>query len=109
MKLWLQSGSGLTADSATAYGKRYEQSVARHMAFVARPGTELATFGIDGTPYGKDRYRASLQIVTTGIIKSVLRAEERGFDAVVVINTLDHGYYELRELLNIPVVFISES
>tara|TARA_Y100000588_G_scaffold392820_1_gene506204 strand:+ start:1226 stop:2005 length:780 start_codon:yes stop_codon:yes gene_type:complete len=109
MKLWLQSGSGLTADSATAYGKRYEESVARHMAFVARPGTELATFGIDGTPYGKDRYRASLQIVTTGIIKSVLRAEERGFEAVVVINTLDHGYYELRELLDIPVVFISES
>ncbi len=109
MKLWLQSGSGLSADSATTYGKRYETSVAKHMAAVARPGTELQTFGIEGTPYGKDRYRASLHIVTTGVIKSVLRAEDQGFDAVAVINTLDHGYYELRELLDIPVVFITES
>ena len=50
MKLWLQSGSGLSADSATTYGKRYETSVAKHMAAVARPGTELQTFGIEGTP-----------------------------------------------------------
>ena len=109
MKLWLQSGSGLTADTQTAYGKRYEAAVAEHMKEVARPDTELQTFGIEGTPHGKDHYRASLHIVTTGIIKSVLRAEDHGFDAVAVINTLDHGYYELRELLDIPVVFISES
>lgn len=109
MKLWLQSGSALAADSATPYGKRYEASVASHMRSVARPDTVLQTFGIGRTPYGKDRYRASLQIVTAEMIKSVLRAEEQGFDGVAVINTLDHGYYEMRELLDIPVVFISES
>ena len=70
MKLWLQSGSGLTADTQTAYGKRYEAAVAEHMKEVARPDTELQTFGIEGTPHGKDHYRASLHIVTTGIIKS---------------------------------------
>ena len=109
MKLWLQSGSALAADAGTPYGKRYEASIAKHMQSVARPDTELQIFGIGRTPYGKDRYRAALQIVTTEMIKNVLRAEEQGFDAVAVINTLDHGYYEMRELLDIPVVFISES
>lgn len=109
MKIWLQSGSALAADAGTPYGKRYEASVANHMQSIARPDTELQTFGIGRTPYGKDRYRAALQIVTYEMIKSVLRSEEQGFDAVAVINTLDHGYYEMRELLDIPVVFISES
>lgn len=109
MKIWLQSGSGLSADSGTAYGRRYEDAVAQHMAAVARPGTELGTFGIDSTPYGKDRYRAALHIVATRVIASALRAEEQRYDAVAVINTLDHGYDELRELLDIPVVFITES
>lgn len=109
MKLWLQSGSALASDASTPYGGRYEESVARHMQAVARPDTELATFGIDGTPPGKDRYRAAYQVVTALMIRSVMRAEPEGYDAVAVINTLDHGYYEMRELLDIPVVFISES
>ena len=109
MKIWLQSGSALTADSGTPYGRLYEESLARHLKVVARPGTELRTFGISGTPYGKDRYRAPIHLVTTEMIRSVLRAEREGFDAVAVINTFDHGYYELRELLAIPVVFITEA
>ena len=109
MKIWLQSGSALTADAGTPYGRLYEESLARHFQAMARPGTELKAFGIDGTPHGKDRYRASFQVVVSLMIKSVLRAEPQGFDAVAVINTFDHGYYELRELLDIPVVFITES
>jgi allantoin racemase len=109
MKIWLQSGSALTADAGTPYGRLYEESLARHMAKVARPDTRLEAFGIDGTPHGKDRYRASFQVVVSLMIKSALRAEPEGFDAVAVVNTFDHGYYELRELLDIPVVFITES
>jgi hypothetical protein len=82
MKIWLQSGSALSADTATPYGQLYAQSLARHMKTVARPDTGLETFGIDGTPFGKDRYRASFHIVTGQMIKSVLQAEARGFDAV---------------------------
>ncbi len=109
MKIWLQSGSALTADTGTPYGRLYEQSLERHMKTVARVGTELETFGIESTPYGKDRYRVSFNIVVSQMIKSVLQAEPKGFDAVAVINTFDHGYYEMRELLDIPVVFITES
>jgi Asp/Glu/hydantoin racemase len=109
MKIWLQSGSALTADAATPYGRLYEESLARHLKAVARPDTALRAVGIDGTPHGKDRYRASFHVVTRLMVKSALRAEGEGFDAVAVLNTFDHGYYELRELLDIPVVFISEA
>ncbi len=109
MKIWLQSGSALAADDATPYGRLYEQSLARHLNSVARPGTTLRTGGIDGTPFGKDRYRAAYHQVVSLMIKSILRAEAEGFDAVAVINTVDHGYYELREVVEVPVVFISES
>ncbi len=109
MKIWLQSGSALAADAGTAYGKLYEDSLARHFKAMARPDTELKAFGIGGTPFGKDRYTAAFHLVATKVIESVMRAEPEGYDAVAVINTYDHGYYELRELLGIPVVFISES
>lgn len=109
MKLWLQSGSALAADASTPYGRLYEESLGRHLQAMARPDTELKAFGIGGTPHGKDRYHASFHEVTRLIIKSALRAEGEGYDAVAVINTFDHGYYELRELLDIPVVYITES
>ncbi len=109
MKIWLQSGSALAADAHTPYGKLYEESLARHFRAMARPDTELKAFGIGATPFGKDRYSASFHLVATKVIESVMRAEPEGYDAVAVINTYDHGYYELRELLGIPVVFITES
>ena len=109
MKIWLQSGSGLSADGGTPYGRLYEDAVARRLEAVARPGTDCAVFGIGSTPFGKDRYHAAKHKVVTGVIESALRAEPEGYDAVGVINTFDHGYYELRELLRIPVVFITES
>ena len=58
MKLWLQSGSGLSADSGTAYGSRYEQSLERRLKTVVRPGTEFGIFGIGAMPFGKDRFHA---------------------------------------------------
>jgi Asp/Glu/hydantoin racemase len=109
MKIWLQSGSAISADAGTPYGRHYEQALARHFEAMARADTELQAFGIDGTPHGMDRYHASFHVVTRMMIKSALRAEEQEFDAVAVVNTFDHGYYELRELLDIPVVFITES
>ena len=109
MKLWLQSGSGLSTDGATAYGRRYETSLQKRLEAIARPGTTFDVRGIGSTPYGKDRYHSAKHKVATGVIESALRAEAEGYDAVAVINTFDHGYYELRELLRIPVAFISES
>ncbi|MGD8810349.1 MAG: aspartate/glutamate racemase family protein [Gammaproteobacteria bacterium] len=109
MKIWLQSGTPLSADSGSASGRLYEESLTRHLDSVARPGTELQTFGTDGSAPGADRFHAAFHVVTRLVVKSAMRAEAEGFDAVAVINTFDHGYYELRELVDIPVVFISEA
>lgn len=109
MKIWVQSGSALAADTATPYGRRYEELLARHLKTLTRAGTRIESRGIPDTPYGKDRYRAAFHRVTTLMIQSALRAEKAGFDAIAVINTFDHGYRELREVTRLPVVFITES
>lgn len=108
MKIWVQSGSALAADSATPYGRRYEESLDRHLKTLVRPGTTIESHGIAGTPFGKDRHHAAFHRVTTLMIESALRAEPAGFDAIAVINTFDHGYLELREVTRLPVVFITE-
>ena len=110
MKIWLQSGSGLSADGeTTAYGRQYEASLKRRLAMVARPDTRCTAHGIGSTPYGKDRFHSAKHKVVTGVIESALQAEPEGYDAVAMINTFDHGYYEFRELMRIPVAFITES
>ena len=68
-----------------------------------------APHGIGSTPYGKDRFHSAKHKVVTGVIESALQAEPEGYDAVAMINTFDHGYYEFRELMRIPVAFITES
>jgi allantoin racemase len=109
MKIWIQSGSALAKDAKTVYGSEYEQSLNRHFQEVARPGTTVDVFGIEGTPVGKDRYYASQHVVVSLMIKSVLRAEQEGYDVIAVVNTLDHGFYEISEVVDIPVVFITQS
>ena len=66
MKIWVQSGSGLTKDAKTAgYGSQYEQSLNKHFQKVARPDTTVDVFGVEGTPPGKDRYHSSTHLVLT--------------------------------------------
>ena len=108
MKIWIQSGSALAADTTAVYGRQYEQSMKKHFQGVARPGTEIEVFGVEGTPPGKDRFNSSTHIVVSQMIKSILRAEPGGYDVIAVSNALDNGYYEIRELVDIPVVFITE-
>lgn len=112
MKIWVQSGSGLTADSSTpgyAYGARYEQSLEAHFRKIARPDTTLDVHGIDISPPGKDRYYASQHLVLSLMIKSIMRADDEGYDVIAISNTIDPGVREIREITRLPVVFITES
>ncbi|MDO8567545.1 MAG: aspartate/glutamate racemase family protein [Dehalococcoidales bacterium] len=110
MKIWVQSGSGLTKDAKSVkYGKKYEESLNKHFQEVARPGTKVDVYGIGSTPVGKDRYYSSQHIVASLMIKSVLQAKPQGYDAVAIVNTLDHGYYEIHEIVDLPLVFITEA
>ncbi|MFC2066249.1 aspartate/glutamate racemase family protein [Chloroflexota bacterium] len=109
MKIWIQSGSALATDSTNMYGSQYEQSLKKHFQEVARPGTTIELFGTERTPPGKDRYNSSTHLVTSSIIRSAIRAEEEGYDVIAIVSTLDLGYDEIRELVDIPVVAITES
>jgi len=112
MRIWIQSGSALTQGAGAAgfgYGSAYEESLKRHFRKVARPDTVVEAHGIEGSPVGKDRYYASQHLVLTMMIRSAFRAKREGYDVVAVSNTIDPGYHEFREAIDLPVVFITES
>jgi len=65
-------------------------------------GVEVMTTGID-----RSHYFESLN--TTQIINNAIKAEKEGYDAFALACMLDPGFFELREVINIPVVFSLES
>jgi len=80
-----------------------------HAKKVARPDTVVELHGQEVTIPGIDRFYASKNVCTVQSIKNAIRAEREGFDAFVHITTVDAGYHEIRELVDIPVVFMLES
>lgn len=106
MKIWVQSGGPIGMD--TGYSG-YEQSLKRHVKAVARPDSTVDVFGVEGKPPKRDQYFSSQHIVKSWVTRNAVKAEAQGYDVFAVVCTLDHGYYEVREMVDIPVVFIMES
>jgi Asp/Glu/hydantoin racemase len=106
MKIWCQS--------CGAFGKSpiwndYEQALRKHAEEVTRPDTVVELHGVETTIPGIDQYYASQTICVMQSIKNAIRAEREGFDVYVMINTRDAGYKEIRELVDIPTVFMLEN
>jgi hypothetical protein len=91
MKIWVQSSGPVGEPTHSAY----EKSLQRHVQRVARSGTLVDIHYIEVKPPGRDRYFSSMHLSTTQIIKSALRAEEDGYDAIAAVCTPDHAYHEL--------------
>lgn len=106
MKIWFQSGAPLAKEGATS---GYERSLKEHVQKIARPGTVVDVYGIDSNPPGRELYFTTQHLVTSCIIKNAIRAEAEGYDAFAVVCTLDQGFHEVREMVDIPVVFVMES
>jgi len=106
MKIWCQSHGAFGKDEAWS---PYERSLRRHIQEVVRPGTTVHLYGTDFTIPGTGRHRAPLIIAQSQDIRNAMRAEEQGYDAFVRLGTLDAGSLEIRELVNIPVIFITET
>lgn len=105
MRIWVQSGTPL--GTSDIY-QPYFESLKRHATRVCRPDT-VCEFPTLGKAYpGAARSRTQLHFVTHETIKSAMRAEAEGFD-VFVTQCLDLGFNELRELIKIPVVFMTQS
>jgi Asp/Glu/hydantoin racemase len=105
MRIWVQSGTPLAASDLY---QPYFESLQRHAKRVCRPDT-VCEFPSLGKAYpGAARSRTHLHFVAHETMKSAMRAEAEGFDAFVT-QCLDLGFNELRELIKIPVVFMTQS
>jgi Asp/Glu/hydantoin racemase len=105
MKIWIQSGTPLGASETY---RPYYESLQRHARRICRPGT-VCEFPSLGKSYpGAARSRTQLHFVAHETIKSAMRAQAEGFD-VFVTQCLDLGFNELRELVDIPVVFMTQA
>jgi allantoin racemase len=105
MRICIQSGTPL--GTSDIYRPYYE-SLVRHAARVCRPDT-VCEFPNLGKAYpGAARSRTHLHLVTHETIKSAMRAEREGFD-VFLTQCLDLGFDELREVVDIPIVFMTQA
>ena len=106
MKLWCQSCGAFGKDPIWS---DYEKALKKRAREVARPDTVVELHGQEATIPGIDRYYASAVFCMEQSVRNAIRAEREGYDAFVMISNLDAGYYEIRELVDIPVVFMLES
>jgi len=102
MKIWYQSGLSFERFGA------YEKQLKEHIKSAADPGTEVHT---NGTTKGGTavEYRFTEYFFAREMIENGLRAEQQGFDAYVIGTTNDAGLLQSREVLNIPVIGITEA
>ena len=83
-------------------------SLKRFYAKIASPGTEIKLGHLDvSTNYVRSFYAEFYNNI--GIIEKVIRAEEQGFEAVILGCMSDPGIWEAREVVDIPVVGVGES
>lgn len=102
MRLWIQSNAGFDAPP----GKEYLEAVEKHAKEVARPDTEIALHpSLIPHPAGLVSYYYPQFLHTSLTIKCAIQAEKEGYDAFTQDGTGDLGYFELREIVNIPVIF----
>ena len=105
MKMWIQSGSNFDKDARVI---KYKNSLKEYAEKVARPDTAVSINGIDMVLDRPDLYHIAGHIQSSSLIRNARRAQEEGYDAYIQTCTLDPAAYEIREVLDIPTVFILE-
>jgi Asp/Glu/hydantoin racemase len=103
--LWLQSSSG-EADAAN--WAVYQESAKRHANRVVRPGLKVEFHAVSETYPGVDYLDSGLHLVSREVARNGILAEQRGYAAFVNVSTNDAGRPEIREMTDIPAVFITE-
>jgi allantoin racemase len=105
MKLFYQS-MGVARRSTTGL---YAQSLQQILNQSAAPGTTVAVHGLGEGKAIADQFRYLETIDTQEILENGLRAEQEGYDALLIGNIFEPGLHALREVLNIPVLGLCES
>lgn len=104
VRIWVQSCS---AEGDVVWSV-YQESVRRHARRIARPGTEVEFYGVSATFPGIDHLGSAEHLATFEVVQNAVRAEQQGHAAFVMISTIDAGRREVRELTDLPAVFITE-
>lgn len=105
MRICIQSGTPL---GTSEIYRPYFDSLQRHAQRVARPGTVVEFPNLGRNLPGAARSRTHLHFVAQETIRSAMRAQAEGYD-VFVTQCLDLAYHELREMVDIPVVFMTQA
>ena len=106
MKLWLQSCTDM---GANPIWDAYEKSLKRHLQKVARPGTEISLYGTRVFSGRTRLYQYDVYLHTSELIEKAISAEQQGYDAYVQVGMQDYGYFEVKEVVGIPVIFPVEN
>jgi allantoin racemase len=102
IKIWWQSATVITEFP------EYLVALKEHAKKVLNSGTELEVHGVDRGTTGL-LYHYPRFLNTHQILENALRAQREGFDAVAIGCGDDPGLDEAREILNIPVLSLSET
>ncbi len=81
----------------------YDAIITETLHAYAAEGTELAISHLEGCPQDIDYYY-NKHLMETAVFEQVMRAEEEGFDAVIIGCCYDPGVRVARELVDIPVI-----
>lgn len=103
MKLWYQS---LVHKVET---QPYGDILRRTFTHCVDPGTEVDLHGIHNSLGLGVHYRFLEYQDMKDVIYNAIRAEKEGYDAFLIGNSSDAGLREAREMVNIPVLGLSET
>ncbi len=106
MRIWYQSSAPLGRDPLW---KPYEESLKKHLRGVVRPGTTIDIHGLDVASAAQDRSHYVEYLNTAQWINNARMAEKEGCDAFAGGCMQDPGSLQIREVINIPVVFAAET
>lgn len=105
MKIWYQSFSVGSAGSDAPYPRILRESVAQLL-----DKDTTITFGPMRKTVSQGHHLRSIQSYDLPeLFRSLLTAEQEGYDAVVIGNALDPGLYEAKQLLRVPVLSIGHA
>lgn len=105
MKIWYQSFSVGSASPDAPYPRILRESVAALL-----DADTTITFGPMRKTISQGHHLRSIQSYDLPeLFRSLLTAEQVGYDAVIIGNALDPGLYEAKQLLRIPVLSIGHT
>lgn len=81
----------------------YDALISQVLTPSLRPDTELEIRSLDA-PLENIDYYASKHVLELDVMKAAVKAEEDGYDAIIIGCCYDPGLTQCRELVNIPVI-----